>query len=70
LDFENLRQFEKPQTILEKCYFMVGNQKMAFTGRYLPKYIQIYFISAFENSLNSLPSETAVDSNWLVSVRI
>ena len=39
---------------------MVRDQKMAFTGRYLPKYIQIYFFSAFENSLNSLPSETAV----------
>jgi hypothetical protein len=40
---------------------MVRDQKMAFTGRNLPKYIQIYFISAFENSLNSLPSETAVN---------
>jgi hypothetical protein len=39
---------------------MARDKKMAFTGRYLPKYIQIYFNIAFENVLNSLPSETAV----------
>ena len=39
---------------------MVRDPKMAFSGRYWPKCIQINFISAYYKSSNSLPSETAV----------
>jgi hypothetical protein len=39
---------------------MIRDPKMALSGRYCPKCIQIDFISAYYKSLNSLPSETAV----------
>ena len=54
-DFQNL------QTISWSCYLMVKDQKMAFTGRYWPNLIQIYFICENQMSKNSHPSEKAVN---------
>ena len=65
-DFQNLGQFKNLQTISGRCYPMVKDQKMAFTDRYWPKCIQIYFICVNQISKNSHPSETAVDEEVFI----